>query len=262
MRLLLALLLFDMAFRSLCVLVPWRRWMRELEMRGMPQDRLPTQAERAELEGKRAADNPRPVFDRVMLSADAVWEYLRPWPDATVRPKITSWPDAGKWAVCWVNSHLEFAENLVGIRQSWPMFSPNAAREAYVTRARLIYEGGGTRVVRHHGDPEDLNRYSHWHQEKVLDYELRAENDDEDVCAGYCNLLAHRHAHNDAGAALKTIRLYAVRIDLPPPGTDPHAFYLEQMERTRDEPRGEQVRDDFYEYDVARRSGKLLDKKK
>jgi hypothetical protein len=257
MRLLLSVIVFDMMVRSLCVVVPWQTWLKDLKMRRLPE-RLPDRAERAGLEGKQDADNPRPVFDRVMESADGVWNYLRPWPGPETRPRIHSWSDGGKWAVAWVNSRLEFAEDLAGIREYWPMFSPNAAKKAFVTRARLVYDDGSSRVVRNHADPEDLTRYSHWHQEKVLDHELRVEDGDGDNCKGYCNLLAHRYPRNGAGAVLKMIYLYEVRIDLSPPDADPRAFYQEQMEWTRDRPRGKQVRDDFYEYDVAARSGKML----
>ena len=49
------------------------------------------------------------------------------------------------------------------------MFSPNVSRRKTMTRARLFYADGSERIVRIHGDPVDLNAYSHWNEEKVLD---------------------------------------------------------------------------------------------
>jgi hypothetical protein len=163
--------------------------------------------------------------------------------------------DLGRWAFCWASSRLELWENLVGFRQQWQMFSPGASRRKWVTRARLIYSDGTTRVVRNHGDPEDLTRYSHWFEEKILDHELAVDDDEDraDEALGYCNLLAHRHARNKAGRPLKTIRLFQVRYDLTPPGADARAWLEAQTG-----PPPDQVFPDFYEYDVANRDGKFL----
>jgi hypothetical protein len=255
MRLFLCLVLFDIVFRSLSVLLPCKEWHRQLGVSRFPH-RLPTRREMAELAAKRGPDDSHPVFDRVMASADDVWGYFQPWPGPETRPQVRSWADSGKWVVCWLNSRLEFVENLAGINEYWPMFSPTVRTTRWMTRGRLVYEDGSERVVHNHGDPADLTRFSHWNEEKILQHELKVDEDREDECRGYCNLLAHRYPASEDGKSLRKIFLYQVRYRLSPPGEDAAAFYLEQMQLTREKPRGEQVYPDFYEYDARAQTGK------
>jgi hypothetical protein len=256
MRLFLGVLLFDMTYRSLTVFLPWSAWCRELDLRGMPV-RLPTRAEVAELSAKASPERPHPVRDEVLDSLDSVWTFFKPWPGPATRARLHSGGDWGKYALCWLNTRLEFVENVAGINEEWPMFSPNVSRRQRVTRARLLYADGSERVRRNHGDPEDLTRYSHWFEEKVLDHELkvRASRGNEDEAFGYCNLLAHRYRLNAEGSPLRKIRLFAVAYNLPPPDVDARAFLAAQ---SGDALPADQKGPDFYEYDVAQRSGTWL----
>jgi hypothetical protein len=255
MRLFLTLILFDMLFRGFSVLYPWADWADELDMRTMPR-RLPTRAEWAELPAQATAENPDPRGDDLMRTLDSAWDFFKPWPEASARAKIRTWADRGKWALAWTSSRLEFAENLVGFNEEWPMFSPSVATVKHVARARLVYADGSERAVRGLCDPEDLTRYSHWLEEKILDHELKVSEGGEARARsnrGYCNLLAHRYPRNDAGAELTTIFLYMVRYDLAPPGVDAR----EWLRRQSGPPRG-QVMADFFRYDVATGEGKIL----
>lgn len=254
LRILLGVLLFDMVFRSLSVTFPWGKWSTDLDLRTMPR-RLPTLAEIDELSREATADNPTPVRDDVLLAADSLWDYLRPWPDAAQRSRLRTSGDKVKWPLVWLTSRLEFAENVVGINQEWPMFSPSVSRQHWLPRARLVYADGATRIVRGRCDPEDLLRFGHWNEEKVLDYELKVKEGKgwRPDCTGYCNLLRHRYATNEAGAELKTIYLFMVRYHLPPPGADAAAWLREQSG-----PPASQVLADFFEYDVAANRGTSL----
>jgi hypothetical protein len=255
MRLFLSFLVFFIVFRSFTVLFAWKEWAKDLRMRPLLPTRLATAQERAKLARNATPDRPDPVREDLMESLDSVWEFFKPWPGEKTRAWIRSPQDLGKWAYCWTASRLEFVENVLGINQEWPMFSPSVSKRKWVARARLIYADRSKVIVRTHGDPEDLTRYSHWFKEKVLDHELKVEDEEYrgEECLGYCNLLAHRHARNKAGKPLKKIRLFMVRYDLTPPGEDPRAW----LEAQTGPPENQQF-PDFYEYDVASRHGKFL----
>jgi hypothetical protein len=261
MRLLLCFLVFDMVFRGFSILAPWGDWKDELGMARLPL-RLPTRAELAQLYAQAdAKPGSSPVTDRLVETADDVWAYLKPWPEDEARRRIRSWADVGKWAFVYACTRMEMFENVVGFNQEWPMFSPNVSRRKWVARARLRFEDGSEREVRGLCDPADLTRYSHWNQEKVLSYELkvkdrRSHDGDEgpdDDAFGYCNLLSHRYPRNEAGSPLRTIRLFEVRYDFPPPGVDFQAYLKEQSG-----PPPSQVYPDFYEFDAKARNGKCL----
>lgn len=254
MRIFLGVLLFDMIFRGFSTTYAWPKWADDLDMRTMPR-RLPTRAEMGDLARAAQPDDPDPVREDVMLAFDSVWVFFRPWPDAGVRPRLRTWPDVGRWALVWVVSRLEFCENVVGINQEWPMFSPSASKQQWFPRARLVYADGSERIIRGRGDPEDLTNYSNWWKEKHLDHELKVhegEGKSRDAL-GYCNLLAHRYAHNDRGAELHTISLFVVRYDLTPPHVDPAAWLRQQTGPPKD-----QHYPDFFVYDVASGHGKTL----
>lgn len=254
-RLLLGVLLFDIVFRSLSVLLPCADWMRELDMRFLPQ-RLPTRAELAELSARATPEEPNPGGEEVMEAFDSVWRFARPWPGEDSRRRIRTAGDGGKFVFCWLCSRLEFAETLCGLDQQWPMFAPSVARAVWAPRARLVFADGSEQVVRAAADPADPTRFFRWNRKKVLGYELRVRDDEgyDDECLGWCNLLAHRHPRNDAGAALARVVVFGVRYDLPPPGADARALLAAQAG-----PPPEQVYPDFYEYDVATRHGKRLE---
>lgn len=255
MRLFLTFLLFHMVFRGFSVLYPWDDWADELDMRTMPR-RLPTRAEWAELPSQATTETPCPRTEDVMRTLDSVWDFFKPWPEASARAKMHTWTDGGKWALAWTSSRLEFAENLVGFNEEWPMFSPSVATRKHVARARLVYADGDERTVRGLCDPEDLTNYTHWFEEKILDHELKVKEGGEGQARrnrGYCNLLAHRYPRNAYGVELKTIYLYMVRYNLAPPGADARVWLKEQS----GPPEG-QVFKDFFEYDVAAGEGKIL----
>jgi hypothetical protein len=267
MRIFLFVLLFDIIFRSFTVLIPWEDWAKELKMRTMPL-RLSTAAERQRLARSASPDNPDPVTKDTLESLQSLHTFLTPWPDEKTSEHITTWTDAGKFTVIWLSSRLDFAENLIGFNQEWPMFSPNVGRHKTVARARLVYADDSERIVRNHGEPVNLNSYAHWNEEKVLDHELKVRGSgSEDEWFGYCNLLAHRYPQNDSGSSLVKIRLFDVEFDLAPPGVDYRQWYLEQMRLTPDRLDGSegpdedtkwQTKKDFYEFDVAQRSGQSL----
>src|SRR5262249_9422849 len=165
------------------------------------------------------------------------------------------WECGGKFALCWLNTRLDFLECLAGIDQEWPMFSPNVSRGRRIARARLVFADGGEQIVRQTADPEDLTRYAHWNQEKVLDYELHVNDDQEDATFGWCNLLAHRHPHNEQGSPLARILVFLVRYEYPPPDVDARAFL-----RAQTGPPPDQVAAPYYEYDARARRGKMLPK--
>jgi hypothetical protein len=258
MRVFLSFMVFWIVFRSLSVLIPWEDWAREeFEMRRKPV-RLPTPAEIRDLAAKANEENSAPVFAEVMRSVDSFWLFLQPWPDASVRAKIHSPGDLGRWSLCWANSRLDFVESVVGFNQEWPMFSPNVGKRRSLARARLIFTDGQEQIVRLLADPKDLTNYSHWFQEKILDYELKITDDANagDECFGYCNLLMHRHASNDKGAKLKEIRLFMVRYEFCPPGENPTAWYQAQTG-----PPADQVGPDFYLFNVETRNGRAIESK-
>ncbi len=257
MRVFLTLLLFDIVFRSFSVLVPWDDWRKEFEMDNMPE-RLPTRAELAELAAAPDDDeHPDPLTRKLFASADSVWDYWRPWPDWRVRRRLHDGEAWAKWAMCWLSSRCLFVENLLGFDQEWPMFSPNVRRKNTVTRAELTYADGSREEVRMLADPVDLTNYSHWNQEKILDHELHVKEERFGDCMGYCNLLAHRHATNAAGARLVKISLRAVRYKLPSPDVDP----VESLRAQSGPPEhsGQIDRHPFFVYDPATRKGDSVD---
>jgi hypothetical protein len=212
MRLLLGVLLFDMIFRGFSALYPWEQWAGELAVAGAPPKRLPTRAEMAA-----APDGGRQATAEALRDFP---EYFVPWPGAETRERLASPVDAAKWGPVWLVTRLAVLENIAGIDQEWPMFGPNVRKVRHLARARLRFADGSERTVRLVSDPEDLTRYSHWFEEKVLDHEglVGPGSGQNNNNAGYCNLLLHRHPRNAAGSPLRTIELYMVRYDAPPPG--------------------------------------------
>lgn len=254
MRLFLALLLFDIIFRSFSIMIPWGAWAEELDITIRPR-RLPTRAEFAEMHAAEDSGELDPTVDDLSKVADSMWEFWRPWPEPSARLKIRTWGDGGKWTLVWVTSRLELVENVLGFNEEWPMFSPNVGRRRHITRARMTYDDGTERIVRSRGDPEDLTHYSHWFEEKILDHELKIREGRNRALDswGFCHLLRHRHATNDAGAALAKIHLFVVRYDLPPPTADAREWLADQ-----NGPPSNQVYADFYVFDAKTNKGECL----
>lgn len=254
MRLFLVVLLFDMTFRSFSVLWPTGEWGDELGMRLMPVP-LPSRAEIVQRAEIKDLDYRYSIREDVCRSLDSVWEFFRPWPEPAVRQRIASRDDAVRWGLCWLTSRLEFVENVAGINEEWPMFSPSVSRAKWLTRARLVYADGSERIVRGLCDPADLTRYAHWFEEKRLDHELKVGigHHHANDSFGYCNLLRHRYPSSDSGAALVRIFLFTVHYDYPPPDTDARAWLAAQTG-----PPEAQVYPDFYRFDVKANHGECL----
>jgi hypothetical protein len=244
MRLLLGVLLFDMFFRSFSTLYPWEEWAGELAMPG-PR-RLPTRAEMAA-----SPDGGRAATAEALRALPA---YFVPWPEEETRRRLVSPADAAKWGPAWLATRLGALERVVGINQEWPMFSPNVRKVRHLARARLRFADGSEQTVRMVSDPPDLTRYSHWFEEKVLDYEglVSPGSGQNTNNFGYCNLLLHRHPRNAAGSPLRAVELYMVRYDAPPPGEG-----REWLRRQTGPPQG-QVYPVFYVFDGTARHGKCL----
>jgi len=242
MRIFLTLLVFEIVFRSACVLVPWKDWESGLQMEYQydPDDggytwqpwprRPPTRAEAADLAAAASPDRPYPVADRFGESLDSLARFLSPWPTERTLAAGNSPDDLGKYVLTWLNRRMSFGESLIALDERWVMFSPGASKEKDLTRARLVFADGAEEVVRQHADPEDLTWYFRWNQEKVLDYEMQAKDDAShaEECAGYCNVVAHQHPHNAAGAPLAAIYLFRVHYDYPPPQTSDFREYLRE----------------------------------
>jgi len=269
MRIFLSVLLFDMIFRSCSVLYPWRRWAEELQMETMPR-RLATAAECKDLGQQATPDNPHPVRDRTLESLTSLRRFLAPWPTPQTHTHLDNPSAWGKYSLVWMTSRLSLFEHVVGFNNEWPMFSPDVADIKTVARARLVYADGSERIVRSHADPVDLNAYSHWNEDKILNHELKVrwERSRKEECFGWCNWLAHRHPRNADGFLLVKIQLFEVTYRLAPPGCDASSWYKEQMRLTPDHvpstPPGPdekarwQTGPAFYEYDPAAREGRML----
>jgi hypothetical protein len=240
MRIFLTFIVFDMCFRSVTVVLPWRDWAKELKVETAPV-RFPTRAEIANFPVKPTDEHPDPLGDDIRKTLRSVRSFYNPWPGEKTRAKITDLRSGGKYAAVWLITRLDLLESTVGINEEWPMFSPSVSQSRWIARARVIYEDGSERLVRQLADPEDLTHYSHWFQEKKLDYELKVRhkwNDQDeyygdDECNGWCNLLAHRYARNEAGSPVWRVVIYDVKYRYPPPGADAAAYLREQMRLTR-----------------------------
>jgi len=262
MRIFLSALIFDMVFHSLAALSDYRDWMessgdfqtKKWKMERFPE-RLPTVQEMAELGETTGPKNPSPVTDRIFQSIDSAWDYFKPWPSREVRHNLDNWEDTGMYVLSWLTSRLDFFESLANTPQRWTMFSPNASRGATVARMRLVFEDGSQQIVRLAADPEDLTDYSHWFQEKVLDYELRVAGKDWDSRFGYCNYLRHRFEINAKGSPLAKIYIYEIHYNYPNPDDD-----ARQVLAAQNGPPGWDRDGPKHEYDVAgRKLRKLAD---
>jgi hypothetical protein len=263
MRIFLFLLVFDMVFHSLAVLLPIKKWCKEILVDRFPE-RLPTAEEREKLAhydevaafylgpGVIAVDKPDPVCERVMKSMDSIWEFFMPWPDSYSRKKIKNWGDGSKFVVCWLTTRLGFFEQLFRIPQRWTMFSPNVGKSDTMVRARLVYEDGSERLVRTSADPVDLTHYGHWWKEKILQYETKLD-EDYDARMGWCNLIAHRNRVNDKGSKLVKIYLIKVRIVYPEPDEEDIEEFM-RAQNDEDDLHW-RTKPPFWEYDVKTREG-------
>lgn len=229
MRLFLTVILVDIVYHSFSSLTPYRDWLDDdWKLERYPK-RLPTWDEIAELtaNGEGAKNSPT-LAERVFESLDSTWDYFKPWPPREIRGKLVTWEDHGMYLLAWTTSRLDFFENLIGVPQRWSMFSPNASKDVTVGRVRLLFADGTRRDVRLLADPEDLTRYSHWLQEKVLDCELKIAGRDGDSRYGYCNYMAHQYRRNAAGSPLTAVYIYKINYRYPNPDEDAYEVLKSQ----------------------------------
>jgi len=257
-----------MTFRSFSILYQSAlpEWADELEMRTLPV-RFATAAERQQLAEQATPEHPNPVRTSTLKTLTSLRDFLAPWPAPQTRKHLDTPAAWGKYTLVWMVSRLGLFERLIGFDNRWYMFSPTVGKDNTFPRARLFYADGSEQIVRIHGDPIDLNAYSHWNEDKIVNYErvITSESEREDECFAWCNLLSHRRGRNASGARLVKIRLFEVTYKLAPPGVDPHAWYERQMLLTPDRiPPGTTGPDanakwqtglDFYEFDAAEHKG-------
>ncbi len=183
-------------------------------------------------------------------------QYVNPWPTDEIRTRLASGEDWGKYSLAWLSSRLSLVENAAGFNQEWQMFSPSVGTNVHLGRARLCYEDGTERTVRQHTEPADLTRFFRWSDHIDLQFEKYANRDEDmdDECWGWCNVLSYRWPHNENGVPLQKILLYEIRIDYPPPGVDARAFLRDQMDKIRDH-HSENASRTFYTFDVKTHEG-------
>src|SRR5262245_10308696 len=210
MRLFLGLLVFDMVFRSLSALVPYKDWCKDLQIARAPQA-LPAPRERQELR-QRAQEGPDPVVERVWESADDVWRFWKPWPGPNTRPHLKTATDHGKFVFCWVATRLGFLGSLLRVPHRWTMVSPNVYQAEECVGPHPRHADGSTETISNVSEPASPVRYDSFRflTEKRLQYLTRTLDDDE-ARLGYCNLLAHAHPVNEQASPLVTIWLVKVR---------------------------------------------------
>lgn len=250
MRVFLSLFIFDMLVRSAISLTDYDDWAEELGVQTQPLA-LPS---REEFDQIAAGNHPgyQSRGERMVASGRSVASFLAPWPDQQARAKIDSPLVGGQFAVAWLGTRLKFLGRMVGVDQSWPMFSPNVGKGDAMARFRLVYDDGSERVVRSLADPEDLTNYSHWFEEKHLQAQTKSIRD-TDSRTGFCNFLAHRYSESETGSPLKQILVFEIRYDYPPPGADAEAFL-----RAQTGPPRQQIKKPFWSYDPRTRKGTWL----
>src|SRR5215471_17202027 len=81
MRLFLTLFLFAITYRCFAILFPIEGWSDDFKVRRYPL-RLSTLAELGDKAREASDENPHPVRDDLLETADSVWDYWKPWPGA------------------------------------------------------------------------------------------------------------------------------------------------------------------------------------
>lgn len=245
MRIFLTLIVFDMVFHGVANVLDYQSWLDDY---AMPRPLgLPGWPEIAELSQKQDA-----LGERLMATADSVWEFARPWPGKETRAKLESWEDGGRYVVAWLGSRLGFGERLLGLSQEWIMFSPSVADRKEIARARLVFADGSGTIVRLSCDPLDLTNFHRFGNYRVMNYEDDVHSDVESR-KGYSNLLAHRYPKNEHGFPLQTIFLYKLTYRFAAPDDDAATVL-----RARSGPPDWDKQGPFYEYSVAGRKAYAL----
>lgn len=237
MRIFLSALLFEIIFRSSVASGDYERWNEDVRVAAFPQ---PLPARSGRVESRSAAPPLGSFFD--------------PRPSPESRACIDGPFDAGKYILCWMNSRLEFLENLVHAQQGWPMFAPDVGRADPVVRVRLLFDNGEMQVHRTLAEPDDLTHYSTARfltrrETKYLSYLFG----DEDARRGFCNVWSNRHRLSPQGARLIRIELLRIVCIYPKPGSD-----ARQLLQGQQVPLGMEESQPFYAFDVLTQTGELL----
>jgi len=216
MRIFLSIMVFDMIARSLLDVSPVDDWGQEF---GLPENemplRLPTARDLRAID-RRVDSNYGSRAERYQATLESVGDFFYQAPPQAVREKLQSRLDYARYGLWRLYTRLRFVGKLVGVDQSWKMFSPNVGTRDRLARFRLRYDDGSQRIVRLGIDPPDATRHFYWMFEKHIQTEA-AIHRDVDARTGYCNMLAHRHAVSERGARLSEIDVFAVEYVYPTP---------------------------------------------
>jgi hypothetical protein len=253
MRLFLSVCLLHIFGSSLMsTLMPYKQWAKDLNMPVRPLA-LPTKTERQSIADRTHAEGYTSSAQRYGATARSVGRFYLPWPEATTTEQIHSATDAGRYTAVWFISRMDVIGRILGFEQTWPMFSPDVATSAEVTRFRLIFQDGTQHIQRLECDPEKRQQFHRWFAEKRQQiHQLSAT--DQDARHGLCLMLAHRYAHNDQGAALKRIEVFKVVIQFAPPDVDPTQWYTAQSK-----PPADQIKPVFWIHDAATGKGRSME---
>lgn len=187
------------------------------------------------------------------VPGESVAAFANPVPGEATLAEMNGLGDFTRYGLTWLVTRADYCGGLIGISQSWPMFSPDVSDERTLPRLRLIYADGSTQIVRSITDPEDLLRSSHWFDEKRLDFELAALYDNP-ARRGWANVAANRYPANEAGSRLRTIELFTVRYTRPKPSDD----WKDHLRRQTGPP-AEQIGPVVWRYDIKTRQGKVVE---
>lgn len=251
MRVFLCYFVADMVLRSLFSLLPYGEWREELRVAHYPKA-LPTPAE---LRAIRAGENPehKSPLARFAASLADVPAYLSPIPNAETRSRIEDVQDVGVYAATWLVTRLDFAGNVIGVNQGWPMFSPNTVTGDTLARFRLVYADGSSSIHNSIVDPVDPTSIGHFLDAKLRRSAGRA-HEDVDIRLGYCMWLAKQYPANEAASPLREIEVFKVRYEYPGPQDDPHEFLAAQYG-----PPPSQQQAPFWVYRVASGRGEYIE---
>src|SRR5271157_3785525 len=102
MRIFLTFILIDIVGRSFLSIVPWQDWATDLKMSYAPEP-LPSAADWSQ---EPTPDDPHPYLTRCGTALHSLGAFFVPVPEPQTWKRITSWTEAGEWAVCWFNSRF------------------------------------------------------------------------------------------------------------------------------------------------------------
>ncbi|HYV35794.1 MAG TPA: hypothetical protein VE988_08835 [Gemmataceae bacterium] len=212
MRIFLTVFVFSLTFRCFALVLPMYDWRTHYGIDELPPP-LPPLLPPAKAAMREAINNEEVVET---ASVGSVLYYCKPWQDKNTRDRLKSNWDVFKFAAAWLNTRLRFVECLIGVSEQWGMYAPVVAEMKYHSRVRLCYSDGTDVVLWQSAEPRDYTRFGHWFQERVINHEGEVVNELTQR-QGYCHMLAHRYAHNSAGAKLEKIVLLMVVVKLAPP---------------------------------------------